>query len=65
MKALETADQMNDTLTKLNFLNAMLCAWNVEEIPLSFEDMAGLQLFIDDIIDDVKRYQEVMYPPKR
>ena len=59
-----TIDQIDHTINKMEFINTMLGAWNVDEIPLSFSDMAGLQLFMDDIIDDVKRYREVMYPPK-
>jgi hypothetical protein len=64
MKALDLADQIDHTLTKLNFLNTMFGAWNVDEIPVSFDDMAGIQLFMDDIIDEVKSYGEVMYPSK-
>ena len=64
MKTIDTIDQIDHTINKMEFINTMLGAWNVDEIPLSFSDMAGLQLFMDDIIDDVKRYRDVICPPK-
>jgi len=53
-------DRVEQTLTKLTFLNSMFGAWDVEQIPLCVEDLAGIQLFMDDIIEEVRGYGKAL-----
>ena len=53
-------DQLDRVITKTEFVSSMLTAWDVEANPITYDDISGLVLFLDDIIDGIRRGKEVL-----
>ncbi len=60
---LDRLDSIDQALTRLEFVSVMLSAWDVEQIPLTIDDLAGLGLFLDDIIEGVRSCRDALTPP--
>ena len=57
---LPARDTLTEALTRLRFLADLTAAWDVEHLALSADNLAGIGLVIDEVIERIARVEGML-----